>query len=139
MSPVESAALAKYIRAHFPQQPIDEYTAEALSELLADYSPADCRAAVLAIAKRGEKWCSPSEVAGEVKRIRGKRIELAGDLCPPPGLTDGQEREWLLWARRRVGDGQPLEVDYGELKGGSQVNFRELLAAPDDDDLEESA
>lgn len=139
MSPVETAALARYIRAHFPQQPIDEYTAEALSELLADYAPADCRAAVLAIAKRGEKWCSPSEVSAEVKRIRGKRISDAGDLCPPPGLTDGQEREWFLWARRRIGDGLPLEVDYGELKGGSEVNFHELLASPDDDETEDPA
>lgn len=132
MTPIETAALARYIRAHFPQQPIDEYTAEALAELLAEYAANDCRAAVLAIAKRGEKWCSPSEVSAEVKRIRRKRIELAGDLCPPPGLTDDQEREWLGWARGQVADGRPLNVDYGELVTGPEANFRELLPAADD-------
>jgi hypothetical protein len=131
MSPIETAALAKYIRAHFPQQPIDEYTGEALSELLAEFSPVDCRAAVLAIAKRGEKWCSPSEVSAEVKRIRRKRIELAGDLCPPPGLNDSQEREWMGWARRQIADGRTVDIDYGELVTGTEANFRELLPRPD--------
>ena len=141
MSPTESVALSKYIRAHFPQQPLDEYTAEALCELLGRYPAADCRAAVLAIADRGEHWCSPSDVKAEVKRIRAKRIALAGDLCPPPGLSESDERTWLLEARRRIGDGQVVDVDFGELKKRSKAEVLELVqrATPTINDEEQGA
>lgn len=132
MSPTESVALSKYIRAHFPQQPLDEYTSEALLELLGRYPMADARAAVLAIADRGEHWCSPSDVKAEVKRIRAKRILAAGDLCPPRGLSDAEERAWLLEARKRIGDGEVIEVDFGELKPRDKAELKELIerAAP---------
>lgn len=113
MTPREAVQLTGYIQAHFPSQPINEYTPDALGELLADYSAEDCRAAVLAISRRATgdrtQWCSPSDVAAEVKRIRAKRIREAGDLCPPPGLTDAEERAWLAQARKRIGDGEPIE------------------------------
>lgn len=132
MTPTESVALGRYIRAHFPQQPFDEYTVEALAELLGAYPAADCRRAVLAIAERGEHWCSPSDVKAEVKRIRAKRIAEAGDLCPPRGLTEDQERAWLLEARRRIGDGAVISVDFGELKPRSKDEMKTLIesAAP---------
>ena len=50
MTPIEATQLSRYIGAHFPQQPIDEYTSEALAELLAPYPAADARTAVLNIA-----------------------------------------------------------------------------------------
>lgn len=110
MTPLEAVKLTRYLRAHFPQQPIDEYTADALAETLAPCAPEDCRAAVLAIAERGEKWCAPTDVKAEVKRIRGRRIEAAGHLLiPPPGLSEAQERRWLGWARREVASGVPAE------------------------------
>lgn len=132
MTPSEATVLARYIRAHFPQQPIDEFTAEALSELLAPYPANDCKEAVLHIAKSGEHWCSPSDVMAQVKRVRAKRIAEAGDLCPPPGLTEPQQRAWLGEARRQVADGQPLVVDMGELKPRHLPDLRELLPAPDE-------
>lgn len=129
MSPTESVALGRYIRAHFPQQPFDEYTVEALAELLGAYPATDCRTAVLAIAERGEHWCSPSDVKAEVKRIRGKRIAEAGDLCPPPGLEEEQERAWLREARRRIGDGEVITVDFGELKPRGKDEIKALIEA----------
>lgn len=110
MTPSESAGLARYIRAHFPQQPIDEYTSEALSELLEPFPLADCRRAVLAIAERGEQWCPPSAVRLEVKRIRARRVDTAPPPSPPPGLDPDNTREfnaWLAQHRRAVADGQP--------------------------------
>ena len=127
MTPNESVALARYIRAHFPQQPIDEFTSEALLELLQPYPATDARAAVLAIADRGEHWCSPTDVRAEVRRIRSKRIEQHPPLVPPPGLDDSQERAWIAAARKRIGDGETYDSDAAyELVPGS---VRELLAA----------
>lgn len=127
MTPTDAVALARYIRAHFPQQPIDEYTSEALLELLAPYPAADCRTAVLTIASRGEHWCSPTDVGAEVRRIRRDRINKHPPLTPPPDLTNEQEMAWLGAARRRIGDGAVIDSDAAyQLTTGS---VRELLAA----------
>lgn len=131
MTPQEAVALARYIRAHFPQQPIDEYTSEALLELLAPYPAVDARAAVLTIASRGEHWCSPTDVKAEVRRMRAKRIVAHPPLVPPPGLSDVDELAWLGAARRRIGDGAVIDCDAAfELVSGS---VRALLAAADPD------
>lgn len=126
MSPTESVTLARYIGAHFPQQPQDEFTADALGELLAPYPFADCRAAVLAIADRGDHWCSPSDVKAEVKRIRGKRIAAHPPVIPPADVED--ERAFLLDIRRRIGDGEQIDPDAyrGELKAR---DMRQLTSA----------
>lgn len=139
MTPTDAVRLAGYIRAHFPSQPIDDYTADALGELLEPYSLADCRAAVLRLAMRnheGEagrpKWCSPTDVYAEVRRERAKRIAEAGDLTPPPG-TEAEQRAWLRSARRAIGDGQTVDqlAAYGELKPRHLPDLRALMPAPD--------
>lgn len=134
MNPTEVVMLAGYLRAHFPSQPVDEYTTEALGELLAPYPAADCRTAVLRIAERGEKWCAPTEVRAEVKRIRGKRIADAGDPTPPPDLNPVETIAWLKDRNRRVGDGDtPDEIAvYGELKKRNLPDLRRTLPRPDD-------
>lgn len=134
MTPTESVTLARYIGAHFPQQPQDEFTADALGELLEPYPFADARAAVLAIADRGEKWCSPSDVRAEVRRIRGRRIAQGEALLfPPAELADDEaaQRAWLAQAKHRLGDGEPVEaINPNELTGPRDV--RELLAGTTD-------
>lgn len=104
----EAVDLARYMRAHFPQQPIDEFTADALAETLAAYPAVDCRRAVLQIAERGEKWCAPTDVKAEVKRIRSKRVADYGPIEPPAGLdpddTRGYQR-WLEGKTRAIADG----------------------------------
>lgn len=135
MNPTEVVMLTGYLRAHFPSQPVDEYTTEALGELLEPFPAADCRAAVLRIAERGEKWCAPTEVRAEVKRIRGKRIAEAGDLTPPPDLTPLETVAWMKDARRRIGDGETVDqhAPYGELTPRHMPDLMRALPTPDDD------
>lgn len=133
--------LTGYLRAHFPSQPVDEFTTEALEELLAPYPAADCRKAVLNIAERGEKWCAPTEVKAEVKRIRAKRVadfgvpEIPRDMDPDDTLA---YRRWLRETQRAIADGAevthpvaikgavPMPKELGE----AMRNFGRL---PDDD------
>lgn len=130
MTPSDAAGLVRYIGAHFPQQPVSEHGHLALLELLGPYSFDDAKRAVLNIAERGEHWCAPSDVKAEVKRIRAKRIAEAGDLTPPPGLTDTEERRWLRATRRAIGDGQP-KPDEQRVLVARPDNLRELIAAAD--------
>lgn len=142
MTPTEAVQLTGYIQAHFPSQPINEFTPDALGELLESYPMADCRAAVLAISHRATgdrtQWCSPSDVAAEVKRIRGKRLHDHPPLTPPPGPEDELEadlverqRAWLADARRRIADGEVIDCDaaYGELKPRHLPDLRALMPA----------
>lgn len=119
MTPTEVVLLTGYLRAHFPSQPVDEFTTEALEELLAPFPSADCRRAVLNIAERGEKWCAPTEVKAEVKRIRAKRVADYGPVEPPAGLdpdnTRGYQR-WLAGMHKAIADGTvtaPPAIDVG--------------------------
>lgn len=108
MNPREAVDLARYMRAHFPQQPIDEFTADALSETLGEYPAADCRAAVLNLAERGEQWCAPTAVKAEVKRIRSKRVADYGPIEPPAGLDPDDVRgyqRWLAAMHKGIADG----------------------------------
>lgn len=108
MIPTEATMLARYMRAHFPQQPIDEFTADALSETCEPYPFEDCRTAVRNIAERGEHWCSPTDVKAEVKRIRAKRIADYGPIEPPADLDPdnviGYQR-WLEAKTRAIANG----------------------------------
>lgn len=108
MNPREAVDLTRYMRAHFPQQPVDEFTADALAETLAAYPANDCRAAVLQIAERGERWCAPTDVKVEVKRIRSKRVADYGPIEPPAGIDPDDVRgykRWLENVTRAIADG----------------------------------
>jgi hypothetical protein len=115
--PTEVVGLTRYIRAHFPHQPIDEFTTEALEETLTDFPLTDCRAAVLNLAERGEEWCQPTAVKAEVKRIRAKRIADYGPIEPPAGLDVLGYQRWLGNMTRAIADGSltsPPEIDMGD-------------------------
>lgn len=117
MKPTEVVMLTGYLRAHFPSQPVDEYTTEALEETLRNYPPADCRQALLNIAERGEKWCSPTDIKAEVKRIREKRIADYGVVQPPADLDPDNivgYRQWLTAVNKQIADGSltaPAELE----------------------------
>ena len=98
----EAVDLARYMRAHFPQQPIDEFTADALAETLAHYPAVDCRRAVLNLAERGEQWCAPTAVIAEVKRIRAKRVADYGPIEPPAGLDPDDVRGYQRWLEAKT-------------------------------------
>lgn len=128
MKPTEATALARYVRAHFPSQPIDEYTADALGETLAPYPSADCRQAVLNIAERGADWCSPTAIKAEVKRIREKRIADYGPIEPPAGLDPDDVRGYQRWLEaklRAIADGE-IVAPAPAIEGTRRDVIREL-------------
>jgi len=109
MTPTEAVLVTRYLRAHFPQQPVDDYTADALAETCAAYPAADCKQAVVNLAERGEQWCSPTMVKAEVKRIRAKRIADYGPIEPPAGLDPDDVRgyqRWLGVITTKIADGE---------------------------------
>lgn len=108
MTPTQAVELTGYIEAHFPSQPVNDYTADALSETLAAYPANDCRRAVLNIAERGEQWCAPTAVKAEVKRIRAKRVADYGPIEPPAGIDPDDVRGYQRWLgnmHREIADG----------------------------------
>jgi hypothetical protein len=119
MKPTEVVKLTGYLRAHFPSQPVDEFTTEALEELLAPYPANDCKRAILNIAERGETWCSPTDVKAEVKRIRAKRIADYGPIEPPADVDPDDVRgfqRWMQQTARAIADGTlapPPAIDLG--------------------------
>lgn len=93
MSPREAVMLTSVVQAYFPSQPISEFTPDALHELLEPYTLPDCKAAVQARAMRlvnteGVKWCAPTDVYAEVRRMRAKAIATDMDLELPPHNPD---------------------------------------------------
>lgn len=146
MTPTEAVALAGYTRAHFPSQPIDDYTSDALHELLAPYSLADCQAAVLALAMRTHdhadksKWCSPTDIYAEVRRARADRLENAV-IEPPPNADPDDVAGYLQWLRNEreaIANGRPSAPPIPELRPHRSVvaelghvkSVDEALAAP---------
>ncbi len=73
-----------------------------------------------------------AEVLKIVKQIRAKRIADAGDLTPPTGITDAQERAWLGEARRQIGDGLEVRPDHGELRQRYLPELRALMPKPEE-------
>ena len=87
MTPSETVLLTEYIRACCPQQAIGEYTPDAWHDLLGDLSLADCKAAVITVAKR-QPFVAPSEIRAEVMIVRNRRLTETEIPPPPPELLD---------------------------------------------------
>lgn len=132
MTPAEAAALLG-VAAAFDNRKPDADAAQAWALALSGLRFEDCRDAIVAHYRASSEWLMPSAVIAAVKRVRAKRIADVGDLCPPPGLTEPEERAWLREARRRIGDGEPVRVDFGELKPRHLPDLRELLPRVEED------
>jgi hypothetical protein len=72
----ETVLLTRYIKACCPQQAMDEFTADAWHDLLADLGLEECRAAVVTVAKR-QPFVAASEIRAEVKRARSIQTDRA--------------------------------------------------------------
>jgi hypothetical protein len=131
MKPTEAVTLARIVRGYCPQQAIDEYTADAYIEVLGDLPFGDCTDAVRLLG-RSQSFISAAEIYQEVRKVRNKRIAEAGDLTPPRGMTDAEERAWIGEARCRIGNGETVDVDYGELKPRHLPDLRQILPRTDD-------
>jgi hypothetical protein len=110
MTREEAIALCRYVRACGPQQAIDRYTPDAWADHLEGIPYEQAKAAVRQITAK-QPWVTIAEVLAVVRQIRDKRIFEAGDLTPPAGLTDAEERAWIGEARRVIADGDPLPED----------------------------
>lgn len=70
MTPTETVAYTRYVRALFPHQKIDEYTADAWHDAIRGLTFQDATAAAVEIVKR-QPFISPSEIIAEARRGRG--------------------------------------------------------------------
>jgi hypothetical protein len=106
MTPTEAVALTEYVQACCPQQIIGEYTPDAWHDLLGDLSLADCRAAVVEVAKR-QPFVAPAEIRAEVRRIRNDRLAREVLPAPPHELTDepARYRAVVQAGLKRIADG----------------------------------
>lgn len=129
MTPTEAAALLT-ICAGFDNRKPDADVAKAWSIALDGYRFEDCRAAVVTHYVSSRDWIMPADIIAAVKRIRSKRIaEGEGQLVPPEGCREGAAlHTWLRSAKRRLGDGEPVDqVSPAEI--GTKRDMRELGAA----------
>jgi hypothetical protein len=130
VTPDETLRICRMTKALCPAQAMDEFTPDAWHMVLEPYPLADAETALRELARELD-FIGVKAIDARITRIRTNRIKAAGDVTPPPGLTDAEEREWLRDFRRRVADGERVDIDYGELVTGPSINFRELLPSTD--------
>lgn len=137
------AKLFRMARAAFPAQKFDDYTPDLWVELFAEIPYEDARAALVWCAKSKE-WLNVKDLLGEVRRIRGKRIdENLDNLVPPADLDPDDEHEyrrWLAGAIKALGDGwvpeQPENLVHRNLRqlvaGLGEIPEAEVIEDPED-------
>jgi hypothetical protein len=113
----DAVKLARMIRALCPSQKLDEHTPDAWAIVLDDVRYEDAVAAVrIYYRERGndEEWggrrIEADDILREVKRLRNDRIVRFGDIAPPPGMSELEQRTWLRESRRLIADGHPEQV-----------------------------
>lgn len=114
MNNQETVKLTRLVKAVCPQQAMDEYTADAWCELLADLRMEDCTEAVKALGQT-QPFIAPSEVRAQVRKIRAERIERTELPAPHPDLTPLETIEWLRETRKAIADGTYTPPEAGEL------------------------
>ena len=103
MSPEETVALCRLVKAICPSQALDQYTPDAWALILRHIDYNDAKQAVIDIASRPlepgkSRYIEPGHIIAQVKRIRAQRLADHGPLIPPPGL-DGATG-YLAWIRQ---------------------------------------
>ena len=91
MSPEETVALCRLVKAICPSQALDQYTPDAWALVLRHIDYNDAKQAVIDIASRPlepgkSRYIEPGHIIGGVRRIRSQRIEDYGPVSPPAGL-----------------------------------------------------
>jgi hypothetical protein len=101
MTPAESLAITRFVRAACPQQKFEEYTADAWHELLADLRFVDVREAVRNLGRR-QPFIGPADVRDEVRRVRAERIRALPTSALEPADVDPDDVDAYQAARRRL-------------------------------------
>ena len=114
MTPQETVLLAAYVKACCPQQAMGEYTPDAWHDLLGDLPLDDCRAAVMAVAKR-QPFVAPAEIRAEVRKIRDDRLARTPVPAPSAELADEPGRYQMAVRRevKRIADGLDIRKAIG--------------------------
>lgn len=116
MTPAEAAALLA-VAAAFDNRKPDADAAQAWALALDGYAFVDCRDVIVSHYKKSRDWLMPSDVLGEVRRIRAKRLVDAVMPDPPPDMTPLETIAWLKETRARIADGEEVTTTgYGELE-----------------------
>lgn len=122
MNIAETVTLVKTIRAIQPAQTFDDDTPRIWQALLRNVDVADALAAVEELAG-SESFIGTDDILRQVRKLRHDRLgKFPAELfIPPPGLTDGQEREWAKEQRRLALAGAPREQLIGRQGRGELV------------------
>ena len=110
MSPEETIALCRLVKAVCPSQALDQYTPDAWALILRHIDYNDAKQAVIDIASQPlelgkSRYIEPGHIIGGVRRIRSQRIEDYGPVSPPAGLDTAGYMEWLRETRHMIGSG----------------------------------
>lgn len=118
MSPSD-AAIVLGVAAAFDRRTVGESDARAWAEVLGACPLADAVEAVKAHYATSREFIYPSDISHHVKAVRAERVRAAGDLTArmpdaidsieDPAQHDAAYRGWLSEARRRVGNGEPVD------------------------------
>lgn len=135
MTPQEAAALLT-VAAAFDNRKPDADAAKAWAAALGEMPFVDCRDAVVAHYRKTTDWIMPAHVLERVQRVRDKRIaDSEGALTPPPHAREGDaHRDWLRDAKRRLGDGEPVEaISWTDAESLPRYlpDLRELMPKPE--------
>lgn len=104
MNKAEALTLCRFTKACCPQQTFDDYSPDAWFELLGDLRFADCKLAVIEVAKT-QPFVAPAEVRAMVRRIRNDRVRAFGPYNVPSGLEAGEYHALIVETTRRIADG----------------------------------
>lgn len=132
MTPPEAAALLGIACGFDNRQPSEE-AAIAWAAALGDVSFADARAAVVDHYSREATWLMPASIRRSVRRIRDRRLEVAGELTPPRDLDPddvGAYQRWLRGARRAAADGHVEPAQPGLVSAPARMRALVAAAAP---------
>ena len=132
MSPEETIALCRLVKAVCPSQALDQYTPDAWALILRHIDYNDAKQAVINIAglplEPGKsRYIEPGHIIGGVRRIRSQRIEDYGPVSPPAGLDTAGYMDWLRETTHLIGSGLPPARQAVEVT--AVPNGAELIAA----------
>ena len=115
MKPSETAALTAIVQALCPGQKIEQNSWRAWHVVLGDLSYTDCEAAVRLIYRErdrdefGYRRIEPDDILREVRAVRARRIDAAGDaLLPPSDLSPFAAIQWQRRATAAAAAGEPV-------------------------------
>ena len=139
MTPTETVTLVAYVHACCPHQALDEFTPDVWHDLLGDLGLAECRAAVVAVAKR-QPFVAASEIRAEVRRERDRQhaIEQTEQLVAPVRrrqlrdprpLREQIEAIFAEYGRRELLPAGPPRTDAPDKPRNQQLDELEALAA----------